>query len=146
MWTPSNIADVATYGAEFLAHSSKNFGKHQLDFNATYAYTVSKDQQKNKQLMYVPYHKFTASLAYSVERFSAHYQYLYNGKVFTSTDNFYELKDYLVSNLGVAYDFDKKKTFQLAFDAYNIFNEKYQSVSTRPMPGINYTITLNFKF
>lgn len=146
MWTPSNIADVATYGAEFLVHSSKNFGKHQLDFNATYAYTVSKDQQKNKQLMYVPYHKFTASIAYSAERFSAHYQYLYNGKVFTSTDNFYELKDYLVSNLGVAYDFDKKKKFQLAFDAYNIFNEKYQSVSTRPMPGINYTITLNFKF
>ncbi|MGV9004661.1 TonB-dependent receptor plug domain-containing protein [Flavobacterium sp.] len=146
LWTPNNVADVATYGAEFIGHAAKNFGKHQLDFSATYAYTVSKDEQKNKQLMYVPYHKLTASLAYSMDRFSAHYHYLYNGKVFTSTDNFYELKDYLVSNVGVAYNFGKKKTFQLAADAFNIFNEKYQSVSTRPMPGSNYSVTINFKF
>lgn len=145
-WSPSNVAKVATYGAEILLNTTKKIGKNQFDFNATYGYTVSRDEAKQKQLIYVPFHKFTASLAYSFKNISAHYQYLYNGKVFTSSDNFYSLDDYLVSNVGVDYVFGKKKFIQLGFDAFNLFNEKYQSVTTRPMPGRNYTINLNFKF
>jgi vitamin B12 transporter len=145
-WTPNNVADVVTYGAEILMNTSKKFGKSQFDFNATYGYTISNDEQKNKQLIYVPYHKFTASLAYSYEKFTTHFQYLYNGKVFTSSDNFYSLDAYLVSNAGINYAFGKKKFFQLGFDVLNVFNENYQSVSMRPMPGRNYTINLIFNF
>lgn len=143
-WTPGNVANVSTYGAEVLLHTAKKIRQNQFDFNATYGYTVSRDDEKEKQLTYVPFHKFTAALAYSYKNLSAHYQYLYNGKVFTSSDNFYSLDGYLVSNVGVAYGFGKKKFLQLGFDALNIFNEKYQSVSTRPMPGRNYTINLIF--
>lgn len=145
-WTPSNVSNVATYGAEVLVNSTKKIGKSRLDLNATYAYTVSRDEEKQKQLIYVPFHKFTAALAYSYKNISAHYQYLYNGKVFTSSDNFYSVDDYLVSNLGATYDFGKKKNFQLGVDVLNLFNENYQSVSPRPMPGRNYSINLNFKF
>ena len=145
-WTPNNVADVVTYGAEILMNTSKKFGKSQFDFNATYGYIISNDEQKNKQLIYVPYHKFTASLAYSYEKLTTHFQYLYNGKVFTSSDNFYSLDAYLVSNAGINYAFGKKKFFQLGFDVLNIFNENYQSVSMRPMPGRNYTINLIFNF
>ena len=145
-WTPNNVADVVTYGAEILMNTSKKFGKSQFDFNATYGYTISNDEQKNKQLIYVPYHKFTASLAYSYEKLTTHFQYLYNGKVFTSSDNFYSLDAYLVSNAGINYAFGKKKFFQLGFDVLNVFNENYQSVSMRPMPGRNYAINLIFNF
>ena len=145
-WTPNNVADVVTYGAEILMNTSKKFGKSQFDFNATYGYIISNDEQKNKQLIYVPYHKFTASLAYSYEKLTTHFQYLYNGKVFTSSDNFYSLDAYLVSNAGINYAFGKKKFFQLGFDVLNVFNENYQSVSMRPMPGRNYTINLIFNF
>ena len=145
-WSPGNVANVSTYGAEILLNSTKKTGNHQFDVNATYGYTVSRDEEKQKQLIYVPFHKFTTSLAYSFKNISAHYQYLYNGKVFTSSDNFYILDDYLVSNVGVDYVFGKKKFLQLGFEALNIFNEKYQSVSTRPMPGRNYTINLIFNF
>lgn len=145
-WTPSNVANVSTYGAEILANTSKKFGKNKIDFNATYAYTISKDEEKQKQLMYLPFHKFTSSLAYSIHKFTAHYQCLYNGKVFTSTDNFYSLDDYLVSNVGVGFGFGKKKFLQLGFEVLNVFNESYQSVSVRPMPGRNYSINLIFNF
>lgn len=145
-WTPSNVAKVATYGVEMLLNSTRKFGRHELDFNATYAYTISRDLEKEKQLIYVPYHKFTASLAYSFKDFSAHYQYLYNGEVFTSSDNFYSLDDYLVSNIGVDYAFGKNRFIQVGFDALNIFNENYQSVAVRPMPGRNYSLSLTFKF
>ena len=145
-WTPNNVAKVTTYGAEILVNYNKKIGKNQFDFTSTYAYTISEDEQKKKQLIYVPYHKFTAALAYSFDKLSAHYQYLYNGEVFTSSDNFYILDDYLVSNVGIDYQFGKKKFLQLDFDVLNVFNENYQSVSTRPMPGRNYTINLTFNF
>lgn len=145
-WTPGNVANVSTYGLEILADATKKIGQNRFEFNAAYGYTVSRDEQKKKQLIYVPFHKFTASLGYSFKNISAHYQYLYNGKVFTSSDNFYKIDDYLVSNIGVAYAFGKKKSFQLGFDALNVFNENYQSVSPRPMPGRNYAININFKF
>ena len=145
-WRPNNVGEVTTYGLEFLFNYAKKIGKNQFDFNTTYAYTVSEDVAKKKQLIYVPYHKFTASLAYSFKKFTANYQYLYNGEVFTSSDNFYSLDDYWVSNIGVDYQFGKKKFLQLGFDVLNVFNANYQSVSVRPMPGRNYNINLTFNF
>ncbi|TDD97354.1 TonB-dependent receptor plug domain-containing protein [Flavobacterium cellulosilyticum] len=145
-WRPNNIGKVSTYGAEILFNYSKKSAKNKLDFTATYAYTISEDEVKKKQLIYVPFHKFTASLAYSIDKFTAHYQYLYNGKVFTSSDNFYSLNDYLVSNLGINYQVGKKKFLQVGFDILNLFNENYQSVSMRPLPGRNYSINLIFNF
>jgi vitamin B12 transporter len=145
-WRPNNIGKVATYGAEFLMNHTKKIGKNKFDFTAMYAYTVSEDLAKRKQLIYVPYHKFNASLAYSIERFTAHCQYLYTGEVFTSSDNFYSLDDYLVSNVGIDYQLGKNKFLQLGFDVLNVFNESYENVSVRPMPGRNYTINLTFNF
>ncbi|QBN18495.1 TonB-dependent receptor plug domain-containing protein [Flavobacterium nackdongense] len=145
-WRPNNVAEVTTYGLEFLFNHTRRLGKNQFDFNGTYAYTVSEDELTEKQLIYVPFHKMTASLAYSFENFGAYYQYLYNGEVFTSPDNYYSLEDYWVSNLGIDYRFGKKKNLQLGLDVLNIFNKNYQSVSMRPMPGRNYTINLTFNF
>jgi iron complex outermembrane receptor protein len=145
-WRPNNVAEVTTYGLEFLFNYTKRIGKNHFDFSATYAYTVSEDELKTKQLIYVPFHKFTASLAYAFENFTAHYHYLYNGEVFTSSDNFYSLDDYWISNVGIDYYFGKKKLLQLGFDVCNIFNKNYESVEVRPMPGRNYTINLTFNF
>lgn len=145
-WRPNNIGKVTTYGTEILLNYAKKIGKNQFDLTTTYAYTVSEDEVKKKQLIYVPYHKFTASLAYSFKKITAHCQYLYNGEVFTSSDNFYSLDDYLISNIGIDYQFGKKKFLQLGFDVLNVFNESYQNVSMRPMPGRNYTINLTFNF
>ena len=145
-WRPNNIGKVTTYGLELLVDYTKRFGSNQIDFTATYAYTVSEDEVKKKQLIYVPYHKFTSSFAYSHRKFSVYCQFMYNGEVYTSSDNFYSLDDYFVSNAGVNYQFGKKKTFKLGLDILNIFNESYQNVSIRPMPGRNYTINLTFNF
>ena len=145
-WSPSNVASVSTYGTEILADASKKLGKNQISFNATYAYTISRDEDLQKQLVYVPVHKFTSSVGYSYKNITAHYQYLYNGKVFTTSDNFYTVDDYLVSNVGINYAFGKKKFLQFGFDVLNLFDESYQSVNPRPMPGRNYSINLIFNY
>ncbi|MBC7523412.1 MAG: TonB-dependent receptor [Flavobacterium sp.] len=145
-WTPNNVSKVTTYGAEILMNHVQKFGANNFELALTYAYTVSEDDEKKKQLIYVPFHKFTSSLAYSIKNFTAYYQYLFNGKVFTSSDNSYVLDNYFVSNAGIKYSISSKNKIKLGFDVLNIFNEKYQSVSTRPMPGINYNFNITFNF
>lgn len=149
VWRPENTNDVEIYGAEALLTAEKNIGHHNLNLSATYAYTQSKNKDTNKQLIYVPYHKFTASLGYSFKKISAYYQYIFNGEVFTTTDNALEhiVNSYMLANLGVEYNFNiKTHKMILGIKALNIWNEAYESVLNRPMPGRNYNAYLNFKF
>lgn len=145
-WSPNNVAKVATYGAEAYLNWNKQINNNVFDFNASYAYTISNDESRDKQLIYVPYHKFTSSVSYSYERLNAYYQYLYNGEVFTSSDNAYSLDAYMVSNLGISYGFGKNNWATLGFDVLNLWNENYQNVAMRPLPGRNYSMNLIFKF
>jgi iron complex outermembrane receptor protein len=147
-WFPLNIDKVKTYGAEAILNWQKNIGKHQFAFNGTYAYTVSKNEETGYQLIYVPYHKATCSLTYAWKKFTADYQMLFNGAVFTRSDNNsrYTIDPYAVSNIVIAYDFGKTNTYKLGFKVLNLFNENYEVMDKRPFPGRNYNIYLNLNF
>jgi vitamin B12 transporter len=145
-WTPNNVANVTSYGVEFLLDWKKKMGSHSFNFNAKYGYAVSEDRKTKQQLIYVPFHKFVSGLAYSYKNLSANYRYLFNGYVYTSSDNKYLLKEYNVSNFAIDYDFGTIKTYQFGFEILNIWNENYQGVAQRPMPGRNYSIHLILKF
>ena len=144
-WSPENVGNVKSYGAEFLLDCNKKFGVHQFKLTSTYAYTISKDQQSNHQLTFVPYHKFTASLAYNIKKLSFNYQFLFNGAVFILDDDKTILKEYAVSNVGIDYNLGTTNTYALGFQILNLANESYQSVPSRPLPGRNYMINLTFK-
>lgn len=147
-WSPQNTNKVRMYGGEAIVSWSKNFGNHHVMLNGTYGYTVSEDMEKKKQLIYVPYHKATSSLSYSWKKLSADYQLLYNGEVFTRSDNNsrYNIDAYLVSNASLHYDFGKKNSCILGFQVLNLLDEKYASVESRYLPGRNFNmyLTLNF--
>ncbi|MBA9075196.1 iron complex outermembrane receptor protein [Flavobacterium gossypii] len=147
-WSPQNTNKVRTYGGEAIVSWSKNFGNHHVMLNGTYGYTVSEDMEKKKQLIYVPYHKATSSLSYSWKKLSADYQLLYNGEVFTRSDNNsrYNIDAYLVSNASLHYDFGKKNSCILGFQVLNLLDKKYASVESRYLPGRNFNmyLTLNF--
>jgi iron complex outermembrane receptor protein len=116
---------------------------HLFSFSTGYAYTVSENNETEKQLTYVPNHKANANLAYNYKSFTTYYQWMYTGEVFTSSDNFYKLDDYALSNIGIDYNFGKKKTYLLGFLVLNVANEKYQNVISRPMPGRNFKLYLS---
>ncbi|WP_299367543.1 TonB-dependent siderophore receptor [Winogradskyella sp.] len=149
VWRPENTDNVEIYGAEALLSAEKEIGDHQFNLSATYAYTVSKNRDTGKQLIYVPYHKFTASLGYSFKKLSAYYQYLNNGEAFTTSDNAPEqiLNNFMVANLGLEYNFRiHKNKLTLGIQALNLWDEEYESVLNRPMPGRNYNAYMNFNF
>ena len=148
VFKPINTDRVSIFGTEFSLNYQKKINKHQFDFNANYTYTKSENEKTNKQLTFVPFHKTTASFAYSYSRFSAFYQYLFNGEVFTQTDNNPKriIENYMVSNLGFSADLDKKNNYFIGFKILNLWNENYESVENRPLPGRNYTINLTLNF
>jgi iron complex outermembrane receptor protein len=145
---PENTAKVSIFGFESALDWETNLHQHQFKCSATYAYTQSEDEATNKQLIYVPFHKMTAGIAYSFHRFSANYQYLYNGKVYTQSDNNpSNIVDwYVVSNVDLAYTLGNISKYSIGFKVLNLWNEKYQSVENRPLPGRNFNLYLTFKF
>lgn len=145
-WNPNNVAKATSYGAEFKLDYEKKIGSNTFIFNSNYAYTVSEDKNTKQQLIYIPFHKLNTCLAFSHKKIAANYQYLYNGYVFTTTDHTSFLKSYQVSNIGIDYDFGKKTTSKIGFQIANLWNENYQSVAQRPLPGRNYSLYINFKF
>lgn len=148
IWTPQNKDKVNSYGSETLLSWKKQFGKNNFNANASYAYTVSEDEETGNQLFFVPYDKVTASVSYSRNRITAYYQFLYNGFVYTRADNDPDeiIDDYTVSNLGIDYDFKFLDSFKLGFQVLNVFNENYESLENRPMPGRNFNMYLTLKF
>lgn len=145
LWRPENTDEVRNYGIEAGLDWDKSIGSHNFDLNVTYAWTHSENQATRKQLIYVPEHKATASLGYNYNRYSILYQFLYNGSIFTSSDNNYLLEDYKISNLGIARDFGRNEFMKIGFQIRNIFDEKYMSMPGRPMPGRYFNSSITFK-
>jgi len=153
-WSPENTDKVRAYGAEILLEWRPKIGNNNFTVNGTYAYTVSESKQiikgesVYKQLIYVPYHKLTGSVSYNWKKVSSYFQYLYNGDAYTTPFNnpASKVKDYNIGNIGIDYDFGKKNSYKLGIQALNIWNENYQPVASRQMPGRNYTIYINLNF
>ncbi|QCX00341.1 TonB-dependent receptor [Aggregatimonas sangjinii] len=148
IWTPINIKDVSQYGLELQVNMTKKLGPHRLVWDNGYSYTKAIDNETKNQLLYVPLHKFTSNLAYRYRRWGAFLRGLYNGRVFTTTDNNNELSDYLVLDSGLEYRFPEVSGVELKtiLAINNLGNRNYQNVAFRPMPNRNIHLNLNFKF
>ncbi|MBQ0768227.1 MAG: TonB-dependent receptor, partial [Bizionia sp.] len=152
VWSPVNISESNSYGAEVEWHSQFHFNSHYFKINSHYSYTVSEDAKTKKQLIYVPFHKANISVAYNYKRISLFFQHAFNGEVFTSEDNlkgrFFSLKSYDVSNVG--FDFavlnNTNHQLNLGVRVNNLFDKAYQNMAFRPMPNRNFNIQLNYKF
>ena len=145
-WTPNNIKNVTSKGLETNLNWKKNHQLHSIELNVNYAFTISEDNVTKQQLIYVPFNKLNASICYGFKNASINAQFLYNGKVFTTSDNAYELNAYKIANLGFDYLISRNNNIKVGCNIRNVFNENYQSVASRPMPGRNYNLHLTFKF
>lgn len=145
LWLPENTKKALNYGFESTADWQKKIQEHKISFSGTYAFTKATDQSTDKTLIFVPMHKGTASAGYEIKNFSTYLQILYNGEVFTSSDNHYTLPGYTLSNLGFNYNFLKDRV-QLGLIIQNVFDKEYQSMPSRPMPGRSIQSSLTFNF
>ncbi len=145
VWRPENTEETLNYGLEATADWNRNLNGHIFNFSGTYAYTRALDQENGNQLIFVPKHKATASAGYGFGNFNSYFQMLYNGEVFTSSDNRYSLESYTVANAGLGYDLITQK-LNLELEVRNISNASYLSMPSKPMPGRSFYTSLIFKF
>lgn len=147
LWNPINISEARNYGVELEAHYSYNLDKHRFWIDIAYAYTKAEDQELKKQLIYVPYHKYNASLTYKYKNWNASYQTLFNGEMYTSSDNKNKQKEYNVHQLAVEYQFTLNELQGLAgIRIKNLYDTYYENLPSRPMPGRHFNLFINFNF
>ncbi len=141
-WQPENVSNASNYGAEFSSAYNWTFGSHYFNIKVNYDYTIAKDDDLDKQLIYVPKHRAGANLDYLWKQWRFNYNFQFVGEVFTTTSNSQSLDAYYLSDISF-YRTVYKEIITLGFKINNLFNKNYQSVAYRPMPGRNYLVQIN---
>ena len=160
-WTPENISNVISKGIEYQLSIKYKLKKFSFAFVGNYAYTDAKnygskdvwgDESYGKQLAYIPVHSGNLLFSVTYYRFNITYTHNSYSERYTTSSNDISLRDWLYPYYMNNVSFSKKLTlnrkydFGISFKIYNLFNEEYRSVLGRPMPGINYLLSLNLDF
>ena len=155
-WSPENIQNVISKGIENHLKLKFKISKVQFFFNVNYAYTLSLNMTQDnkwgkeayqKQLPYVPKHSFNIFAQIQWKKWQINYQHNSYSERFTTSTNDFTRRDwlypYFMNQIAIGKVFlIKKKSLNLQLKIYNLFNEEYRSVLGRPMPGINYLLSL----
>lgn len=152
-YSPRNVKKVHAYGVELAANIGlQPFSGWLLDLNATYSWTPSVntgermsagDMSVGKQLPYVPRNSSAITGRLSWKNWSFLYKWCWYSERYTMSSNDFtltgRLPDYFMSNVSLEKNISfKPLDLQLKAAVNNLFNEDYQSVLGRPMPGINF--------
>ena len=157
-WTAQNIKKVFSRGVEYKLSINKIWENISLKIIGNYSYThttnetnsANNDQSLGKQLIYIPINKANLLLGTQYKKYYFSYNFSYIDERFTTTSNEdlrHTLPAYSLSNISVGKMIELKYfkcNFQFKID--NLFNLSYQSILSRPMPGINYSFMLKISF
>lgn len=164
-WTPSNVKQVHSYGFELRGRVSVDLGREwgiRLDGNWSKTRSINQDEPKSwadqsvgKQLVYIPEYSSSITGRLTWKRFTLIYKYNHYSERYTTSSNdggkLGVLTPYYMNDVSLEKTFVSERVGELSlkFSIYNLFNEKYVSVLSRPMPGRNYgffiSITPNWK-
>lgn len=156
IWSPENLKEVENKGIELSTHITTKYHSTKLFLTSNYAYTISTnlkaqgatDNSVNKQLIYVPYHQLNYSVGIEAKGYRFTYHFNYTGKRFITTDNSWYLPANFLSNVELSKHFSLNKKLNLKAGARinNLFDQQYQAMAWRAMPGRNYLFNLAFIF
>lgn len=157
-WTPRNIKRVHSYGLELKGKASLRLGDWTLWLDANWNHTKAinqsdpvgpEDVSAGKQLVYIPEFSSAVMGQLSWKNFYLIYKYNYYSERYTTSSNqLYTQRDalnsYYMNDVSLEKRFSWKGTsMSLKFSVYNLFNEEYISVLSRPMPRRNYGFTFS---
>ncbi len=157
-WSAQNVKQVNARGAEFKSVLYYTLGKMKLGLQNQYAYTQTITMSSNssidfqsigKQVIYVPLHKSLNKLFIVFKGFNLSYSLNYFGLRHTTSDNMFSkaLAPYLLNDFEIFKKIDfKRKSMFIKSSILNLFNNSYEGLGNRPMPGRAFYLTLVFKF
>jgi iron complex outermembrane receptor protein len=155
IWSPENLKEVESKGLEYSLRISKKSNNLNLSASINYSYNLSTNKAKtstsddsfNKQLIYVPYHQLNYSVGAASKGFNLLYNFNYTGQRFMTTDNNWYMPANFISNVFLSKSIKiwNKSQFEFGIDIRNLFDQQYQAIAWRAMPGRNYLFTLKLK-
>src|ERR1035438_3834455 len=107
----------------------------------TVASYIYNDGSIGKQIPYTPRYNGQMNIGFNYRRLSVNYNHTYTGYRFTTSDESYYLMPYQTGNLQLMYEAAyRHHALLFTGQCNNIWNEQYQVVAYRPMPGINWLL------
>jgi vitamin B12 transporter len=153
-WSPQNLKRVRNSGVEVSYRGSRSFSVfglgHSLTINMCYSLIDSKvlesevvgDQGVGKSLIFIPKHNMKYNLEYQVMNWSLIFGQCLTGKVYLDAINEsympYYGPSYLIISKQIQGVGDSR--LKLGVKMNNLFNEEYQVMPYRPMPGFNVNV------
>jgi outer membrane cobalamin receptor len=154
-WGADNLRKVYNRGVEVSMKGTADLRNFKFLLQGNYEYVRAEnkltfsqlDASKGKQLIYVPLHKGNAGLRIIYKRIFAGSDLVFTGLRYITTDNTWLLPSYNTADIfvGANFKFAKLELSTLG-RVNNIWNEVYQAIAWRPMPGRNFEISLRFAF
>ena len=160
-FTPLNVKDVRAYGVEFATDlTTQLFNDWLLNLNGSFSWTPSinrgdqmteADLSVGRQLPYVPRLSAAVTCHITHKRWGFLYKWNFYSRRYTMSSNDASitgsLPPYFMNNIALDYTLPLKAVdLQFKIAVNNLFNEKYLSVLSRPMPGINWEFYIAVKF
>ena len=155
-WTPRNVKRVHAYGIEVRGDGRLQMGRDwQLSGSGNFAWTPSinhgdpadwADEAIGKQLVYIPQFSASSIIALAYRNWRLSYKWCWYSERYTTSDNDMTTRigrvlPYIMNDIVLEKRLGIQSTvlsFKLAVN--NIFNEEYESVLNRPMPGRNFEL------
>lgn len=147
IWTPHNIAEVHSRGIETENNITYTTGEWKFHIGINTAYSLAttttsyipNDGSEGKQIPYAPRYNGLANIGFGYKKLSVNYNHTYTGYRFITTDESEYTRPYQTGNVQLMYNTSiHKHNVQLTGQCNNIWNQQYEVVSGRPMPGINW--------
>jgi len=154
IWTPHNVATVHSRGLETenkLQWSVNDRWQVHAGLNTSYIIAttqssyITNDNSIDKQIPYTPRYNGQLNVGFSYRHLYFNYNHTYTGYRFITTDESEYILPYNAGNLQLMYD-THVGTYPLSvsLQCNNVWNQQYQVVAYRPMPGINWLAGVKF--
>ncbi|MFO7575427.1 MAG: TonB-dependent receptor [Bacteroidales bacterium] len=146
IWSPENIGTIISRGVESGSSLSLESGSNYIRLMMTYTNTVSREADKNEQLIYVPRHMSYGEIRAATGRLIAGTSLQCTGKRYVAADNTRYLPAFAVTDLWVGIRSNNNKIpFDVTVRFENLFNINYQIVAYHPMPPGAILLNLSLK-
>jgi iron complex outermembrane receptor protein len=146
IWTPENIGRIISRGIESGSSLSLESGMDYVRMMITYTNTVSKEADKDEQLIYVPRHMSYGEIRAAKGSLTAGISLQYTGKRWISADNSLYLPAYGVTDMWAGIRSNNNKIpCDITVRFENLFNISYQIVAYHPMPPRSILLNISLK-
>ena len=145
IWTPINVKQVENKGIELeIKKMVKISNKSKLHLHSGYNYVnsinkssaLATDNSIGRQLVYVPKHTFNIVAKLEIKKWSFTYNQTVSGKVFIDASNITYMPYYAPADINISYSLKKDmKSADIGLKVSNLYNEDYQIMANRPLPG-----------